>query len=162
MIKTTTAAFALILALSAFAWAQSNSKNETAIKGVIGAMAKAQTDFDAKALDSIFTADFIEISPVGEFDPRAKVLSFYTPDAKAKSGGVEVSIEPIYRSIRTYGDTAIVIAELVYSMSRDGKPLPARKMMITAVGRKESGKWKLASVQYTGIRPTQPAQSKPQ
>ncbi|MDM7924174.1 MAG: nuclear transport factor 2 family protein [Pyrinomonadaceae bacterium] len=162
MIKTTTAAFALILALSAFVLAQSNSKNETAIKAVIAAMAKAQTEFDAKALDSIFTADFIEISPVGEFDPRAKVLSFYTSEAKAKSGVVEVSIEPIYRSIRVYGDTAVVIAEFVYSTSRDGKEMPARKMMMTAVGRKESGKWKLASVQYTGIRPAQLAAPKPQ
>lgn len=162
MTKTTTATLAIILALSTAAFAQSNSKNETAIKTVIAAMTKAQTEFDAKAMDGIFTTDFIEVSPAGEFDPRAKVLSFYSPEAKAKSGGVDVSIEPIYRSIRIYGNTAVVIAELVYSINQQGKAMPARKMMMTAVGRKESGKWKLASVQYTGIRPTQPAAPKPQ
>jgi hypothetical protein len=35
--------------------------------------------------------------------------------------------------------------------------MPPRKMMLTAVCRKERGTWKIASSQYTGIRPPAPA-----
>jgi uncharacterized protein (TIGR02246 family) len=147
--------FALIAFGSLSALAQKDG-DAAALKAVIDRMTAAQTAYDAAGLDRVFTADFIEISPVGEFDPREKVLSFYSPEAKAQSGGVKVDIAKDYRSIRTYGSTAVVIVEFTYNMSKDGKSLPSQKMMVTAVGRKEGGNWKIASIQYTGIRPPKP------
>lgn len=135
------------------------SKDETAIRTAIDAMTNAQSAYDAAALDRLFTADYIEISPVGEFDPRAKVLTFYTPAEKEKTAGVNVNVAEDFRSVRVYDDTAVAIVELTFTMSRDGKTAPPRKMMATSVLRKERGVWKIASVQYTGIRPpvAQPA-----
>ena len=46
-------------------------------------------------------------------------------------------------------------------MSRNGTVMPARKMMLTAVLRKEKKEWKIASAQYTAVRPPTPA-AKPQ
>jgi len=135
---------------------RAQNKDEIAIRTAIEAMTTAQSAYDAAALDRLFTSDFIEISPIGEFDPRAKVLSFYTPAEKEKSG-VSVETTEDFRSIRLYGDTAIAIVELTFTMSKDGKPMPQRKMMATAVCRKERGNWRIASVQYTGIRPPSPS-----
>ena len=120
-------------------------------------MTTAQSSYDAAALDKLFTADYIEISPVGEFDPRAKVLSFYTPAEKEKAAGVSVQVAEYFRSIRIYDDTAVAIVELTFTMSMGGKTLPPRKMMATMVLREASDNWKIASVQYTAIRPAAPA-----
>ena len=132
---------------------QAQSKDEAAIRTAIDGMTTAQSAYDAAALDRLFTSDYIEISPVGEFDPRAKVLTFYTPAEKEKSAGVSINVAEDFRSIRVYGDTAISIVELTFTMSKDGKTAPPRKMMATAVLRKERENWKIASMQYTGIRP---------
>lgn len=132
---------------------QAQSKDETAIRSAIDAMTNAQSAYNAAGLDRLFTADYIEISPVGEFDPRAKVLTFYTLAEKEKSAGVSISVAEDFRSIRVYGDTAIAIVEMTFTMSKDGETAPPRKMMATTVLRKERGTWKIASVQYTGIRP---------
>ena len=132
---------------------QAQSKDEAAIRTAIDGMTMAQSAYDAATLDRLFTSDYIEISPVGEFDPRAKVLTFYTSAEKEKSAGVSINVAEDFRSIRVYGDTAIAIVELTFTMSKDGKTAPPRKMMATAVLRKERGNWKIASMPYTGIRP---------
>ncbi|MEP6945653.1 MAG: nuclear transport factor 2 family protein [Acidobacteriota bacterium] len=123
---------------------------------MVNQMVNAQTEYDAKALDAILTADYIEISPLGEFDPREKVLGFYTPEAKSAAAAVNASAEATEHSIRDYGKFAIVIARLNYSMTVDGKPLPPRSIRVTYLMRKEMNGWKIASAQYTGIRPPQP------
>ncbi|MDI1241490.1 MAG: nuclear transport factor 2 family protein [bacterium] len=143
----------LALLLASTFVVQAQSKDETAIRTAIDAMTTAQSVYDAAALERLFTSDYIEISPVGEFDPRAKVLTFYTPAEKEKSADVSIDVAEDFRSIRVYGDTAVAIVELTFTMSKDGKTAPPRKMMATAVCRKERGDWKIASVQYTGIRP---------
>ena len=149
----------LILSAAVAVTAQVNSKDEDALKKLVDQLTTAQAEYDAVALDRLFTADYIEISPAGEFDPRAKVLTFYTPEWKAKSGGMTINIEETYPSIRIYGPTAVVITEMVYTMSKDGQSRPGPKIMATIVARKEKVAWKIASAQYTGIRP--PAPPKP-
>ena len=76
------------LFLTATLVVEAQSKDDTAIRAAIDRMTTAQSAYDSAALDSIFTSDYIEISPVGEFDPRAKVLTFYTPAEKEKAAGV--------------------------------------------------------------------------
>ena len=141
--------------------AQTRSNSDDAAKALIDRMTTAQAAYDPKTLDAIFTSDFIEISPAGEFDPRAKVLDFYKPENAVKAAGISVTVEEDLRSARFYGDTAVVIVELTFNMNRNGTAMPARKMMLTAVLRKEKKEWKIASAQYTAVRPPAPA-AKPQ
>jgi ketosteroid isomerase-like protein len=155
-------ATALITIAALHANAQQSNKDDAALRSLIGNMLSAQSAYDAAALDRIFTDDYIEISLAGEFDPRAKVLGYYKPEAKAAAAGVQVDVAEDFRSIRKYGGTAVVIAELAFSMEKDGKPLPTRRMIIIAVCRKEKGAWKVASVQYTGVRPAPPQAAKPE
>ena len=145
--------FLLIMSAALPAAAQNNAKDEAALKSLVDQLTTAQAEYDPVALDRIFTPDYIEISPAGEFDPRDKVLTFYTPEWKAKSGGMTINIEETYPSIRIYGPTAVVITEMSYTMSKDGQSRPGPRIMATIVARKDKGTWKIASAQYTGIRP---------
>ncbi len=149
--------FALFICTTSF----SAQTEANAAKALIDRMTTAQAAYDPKTLDAIFTSDFIEISPAGEFDPRAKVLDFYKPENAAKAVSISVTVDEDIRSARFYGDTSVVIAELTFNMSRNGTAMPARKMMLTAVLRKEKKEWKIASAQYTAVRPPAPA-AKPQ
>ncbi len=111
--------------------------------------------YNAAALDKILTSDYIEVSPAGEFDPRAKVLGFYTPKAKADAGSISTSLEVTDYSIRLYYKFAIAIVRLNYTIVTEGQPLPPRSMRAMVIFRKERGSWKIASAQYTGIRSPQ-------
>ncbi|HEX9962206.1 MAG TPA: nuclear transport factor 2 family protein, partial [Pyrinomonadaceae bacterium] len=130
-------------------------KDEAKLTALVKQMTDAQMSYQPDALDKIFTADYIEISPVGEFDPRAKVLGFYKPEMKPDSSKMSASVEATDFSIRNYDKFAIVIARLNFTRTVEGRTLPPISLRATIVCRKEKGDWKIASVQYTGIRPPQ-------
>lgn len=146
----------LLLVSSITLAAQKPDKNEASILAVIDQLAAAQAAYDVKTLDHILSADYIEISPVGEFDPRGKVLSFYSPEAKVAAGPVRPSVAVVEPSVRVYGDFAIAIVKLEFTIISEGKTLPPRGMRSTFVLRKVGKDWKITSAQYTGIRPAAP------
>ena len=151
----------VILTLTAnLAFAQSSNKDEATFISLIKQMTDAQIAYDATALDKIFTADYIEISPVGEFDPREKVLGFYTPEAKAAAGKMSAKLDVTDFSIRSSDKFAIVISKFTYMLDNEGKALPPRSMRVMTVFRREKDGWKIASAQYTGIRPAPPVAAK--
>lgn len=145
--------FIFILVLSGFVYSQ--DQREESLKSLVKQMTDAQMNYQPAALDKIFTADYIEISPVGEFDTREKVLGFYKPEIKPPARKMSAAVEATEFSIRNYDDFAVVITRLNYTMTSDGKPLPPRSIRATIVCRKEKGVWRIASAQYTGIRPPQ-------
>lgn len=145
-----------LLAIFCSITSSAQTSDEQQLKALLKQMTDAQVAYDAAALDRIFASDFIEISPVGEFDPREKVLSFYTPKAKADAGNMSATLDISEWSVRTYDKFAVVISKFTYLVTADGKPLPPRSMRVTTIFRKEKGDWKIASAQYTGIRPAAP------
>ena len=145
-----------VLVVTTQSYSQSHTKDETAFKSLIKQMTDAQMAYDGVALDKILTSDYIEVSPAGEFDPRVKVLGFYTPKAKADAGNISTSLEVTDYSIRSYDKFAIAIVRLNYTLVNEGKSLPPRSMRAMVIFRKERGSWKIASAQFTGIRPSQP------
>lgn len=148
---------AIVLSLAAGVLvSNAQTKDEKELKALVNQMITAQTEYDPKTLDNILTADYIEISPVGEFDSREKVLGFYTPEAKAAAAKVKTAVEANEHSIRTHGKFAIVIARLTYTLTASGIQLPPRSVRATYVMTKEKDAWKITSAQYTGIRPPQP------
>lgn len=134
--------------------------DEDALKSLVKQMTEAQQNYQPEVLDKILTADYIEISPAGEFDPREKVLGFYKPELKPPAEKMTAETEVTDFSVRVYDKFAVVIARLNYTITSDGKQLPPRSIRATYVCKKEKGAWKIASAQYTGIRPPQPV--KPQ
>lgn len=140
--------------------AAAQSADQRSLEAVVRSMADAQIAYDAAKLDAIFTKDYIEISPVGEFDTRDKVLGFYKPELKPPAEKMSTVIAIDEYSTRVYGKTAVVIARLTYNITANGKQMPPRSMRVMVVGKKEGSGWKIASAQYTGIRPPQTAQPK--
>lgn len=145
----------LILVVSAAsAYSQTGSKDEATLRTLVKRMLDAQVAYDPTELDKVFSADYIEISPVGEFDPREKVMSFYGPEAKQAAAGISTTAEATDFSIRQYDKFAVVITAVKYGIAREGTPLPPRSIRATIVCRKDKGEWKIMSAQYTGIRPS--------
>jgi len=141
----------IVFAFNAF---PQNNTDDDAIRAVIQKLVTAQADYDLRALDSIFTSDYIEISPAGEFDPRDKVLGFYKPSIRPDPAKMTAAVDVTEYSIRNYGSFAITIARFNYAMTAEGKPLPPRSIRATIVLKKDKTDWKIASAQYTGIRAT--------
>lgn len=125
------------------------------IETLLRRFAAAQKNYDAATLDEILAPDYVEISPAGEVDPRAKVLSFYAPEKKSARQGELVSYELDEITSRIYGDTAIVVARLPFTMKTPEGQTMSRALRCTFVCRKSRGKWRIASAQYTGIRTPQ-------
>ena len=134
-------------------------KVEGEILGLVRQMAEAQKNYDAAKLDEILAPDYVEISPAGEVDPRAKVLGFYAPEKKSARQGQLVSYELDEITSRIYGDTAIVVARLPFTVKTPDGQTVSRALRCTFVCRKARGKWRIASAQYTSIRPTAPVKS---
>jgi hypothetical protein len=110
--------------------------------------AEAQGSFDQATLKAITADNYVEISPIGEVDPREKMLSFYAPEQKRPGPQIKVD-EPL---VRVFGDSAVIYTRLTYTM---GTGEMARTMAMRAgyVAQFKDGKWLLVSAQYTGIRP---------
>ena len=142
----------LLAALQGFA----QTKDEAELIKLVNKMVAAQMNYDAATLDAVFTTDYIEISPVGEFDPRDKVLGFYKPELKPDPAKVSTKSDASEWSIRVRDKSAVVILRLDYTITTEGKTMPPRGMRVMLVCAKEKGVWKIASAQYTGIRPPQP------
>ena len=139
---------ALILAI---ATTQAASPAERAVVAVVQQLADAQRTFDQAALDRLLTADYVEVSPVGDVDERAKVIGFYSADAKAKSPEVSSIVidEP---RVRIDGTHAIVIVRQTTNVGPAGASR-AVVMRVTAHLRRSGNEWRIASTHYTGIRP---------
>lgn len=140
----------VIFAVSVFA--QSN-KDDAAIQTVIQKLVTAQTQFDQKTIDALLAPDYIEISPLGEVDPRDKVIGFYAADQEPDPSKMTAAVDVTEYSIRSYGNFAVAIARFNYLMTAEGKPLPPRSIRAMIVLRKVNADWKIVSTQFTGIRP---------
>lgn len=135
------------------------NSNEQALINLINQTIKAQTNFDATSLDKIYASDYIEVSPVGEVDLREKAVGFYK--TQVPDGSVKTSSTADDFLVRFYKDFAVIIARITFLQG--GSDIPVRSLAsfrATYVCRKEKGKWKISSVQFTGIRPPRPLQTK--
>lgn len=134
-------------------------KVEEEINTLLRRFTAAQKNYDAGVLDEILAPDYVEISPAGEVDPRAKVLGFYAPEKKSARQGELVSYELDEITSRIYGDTAIIVARLPFTLKTPDGQSVSRALRCMFVCRKTRGKWRIASAQYTSIRPPTPAKS---
>jgi len=117
------------------------------VKTLVQRFTAAQSGFDAATLKTLTADNYIEISPLGEVDPREKMLSFYVKkDDKPRP---EIGVDEL--STRVLGDSAVTIGRTFYAMNAGGqnRTFSLRSVFVSA---KQGGTWKLVSVQYTPIR----------
>ena len=136
-------------------------KDEQALTALVRQMTDAQSKFDPITLDRIYASDLIEISPIGEVDPREKTIGFYKPEANPDRDKMKMTVTTDDFLIRTYGNFAVVIARITFAQAgNEPSARPPYSVRVTLVCRKEKGAWKIGSAQYTGIRPPRPQQAK--
>lgn len=147
------AALIAFASLSGLAAAQAAPQDgKAALAALACRFAAAQTAFDAEALAAMTAPDYIEISPVGEVDPRDKMLAFYSPEKKTAA--------PVLRCgdtiVRQYDDVGIVIAKNSFEVQLPDGNKRNFDMRVSYVAQRAAGAWQLVSAQYTGIRPPRP------
>ncbi|MBS0479690.1 MAG: nuclear transport factor 2 family protein [Proteobacteria bacterium] len=109
----------------------------------------AQHDFDLATIERMTAEDYVEISPLGEVDPRAKMLGFYTPDKKVAAPAMQIG-----DSVVTMIDdrAAVVTTSVSYGVGTAGEPPRTLALRAVFVARRVAKVWKLVSAQYTPIR----------
>ena len=107
----------------------------------------AQSHYDVPSLRALTSEQFVEISPLGEVDPRDKMLGFYVKDAPPAPPPLTID----ERQVRVLGDSAIVTVKLTLNIN--GQP---RSLRSNFVAHKEGAQWKLVSAQHTPMRPAKP------
>jgi ketosteroid isomerase-like protein len=121
---------------------------EQSVSELVQRFTTAQGTFDRTALEALTAENYIEISPLGEVDPRAKMLSFYVKHDDKPLPAITVDeIAP-----RVLGNTAIVLAKVSYAMTVGGQTRTSA-LRSSFVAQQQDGAWKLVSAQYTPIRP---------
>ena len=121
---------------------------EQSVSELVQRFTTAQGTFDRAALEALTFENYIEISPLGEVDPRAKMLSFYVKHDDKPLPAITVDeITP-----RVLGNTAIVLAKVSYAMTVGGQTRTSA-LRSSFVAQQQDGAWKLVSAQYTPIRP---------
>jgi len=122
--------------------------SEQSVSELVQRFTTAQSTFDRTALEALTFENYIEISPIGEVDPRAKMLSFYVKhDDKPLPAITLDEITP-----RVLGNTAIVLAKVSYAMTVGGQTRTST-LRSSFVALQQDGAWKLVSAHYTPIRP---------
>lgn len=159
LLLTSLVAFLLLIGTTGIRAQSRNKENpdRQALTELVKQMVNAQTNFDTATLEKIYAADFIEISPAGEVDPREETIGFYKPEANPDRDKMKAIVTTDEFSIRTYDNFAIVIARLTFAQTESQQPArPPFSLRVALVCRKEKGSWKINSAQYTGIRPPRP------
>lgn len=115
----------------------------------VRAFVTAQHDFDLAKITALTTDDYVEVSPLGEVDPRDKMLGFYAPDKKVAGPAITMGDA----TVRMIGDrAAIVVISVSYDITPPGQPPRTVSLRAAFVAQRIGGGWKLASAQYTPIR----------
>lgn len=143
---TNTVRTAILLAGLAAAAAQGAPASQD-VETLVQRFTAAQSGFDPATLKSLTADNYIEISPLGDIDPREKMLSFYVKkDDKPRPA---ILVDEL--STRVLGDSAVTIARVSYSMMAGGqsRTFSLRSVFVAA---KQGKEWKLVSAQYTPIR----------
>ncbi|GGF85789.1 nuclear transport factor 2 family protein [Alteromonas lipolytica] len=128
--------------------ARATSISEQTALALVNQQLQAQANFDAGVLEQILADTYTEVSPVGEIDPRAKVIGFY--DASNKRPGPTVALEDV--NVRLFGDIAVVIARAVFSLTLPDNEQRVFSMTGTWVVQAEKQKAVILSSQFTPVR----------
>ncbi len=127
----------------ALSMASAANGQDTAIRSLVERFEAARLQHDPASLMKTLAPNYEEISPIGEVDPRAKVLGFYAPELKRSAPPMR-SDEVV---IHSRGDVAIITM-------RKSFVLPGatpRSVRVRYVAQRSAGAWQMVSAQYTPI-----------
>lgn len=121
-------------------------------QGVLTAYVTAVRHYDAESLDKLFDKEYVEVSPLGEVDDRAKTLSFYRVPADQRPPlPDDITLDEVQVRSLSAND-AIAIARETVTMTLQGTKV-SRAFRATFALHKSNGTWRLFSAQFTAMRP---------
>ena len=112
----------------------------------------AEQAYNPAALARLTDEHYVEISPRGEVDERARFLGFYRPELRKPWPPLDVSEE----HIRVLGTTALDVLKLTYSLSGPDGTSRTQAIRATFVAQRGAAGWRLVGAQYTAIVPAAP------
>lgn len=127
--------------------AQEASADSTAVAELVRKFGDAQRNPDPVALRALTSTQFLEISPLGDVDPREKMIGFYIKDPARIPPQVTIDEQ----TVRVFGDSAVVNLRLTMHVNDQ-----ARSLRSSYVAHKEGAEWKIVSAQHTPMRPAKP------
>ncbi|HWL72774.1 MAG TPA: nuclear transport factor 2 family protein [Burkholderiaceae bacterium] len=133
--------------------AETDNTPNASVLATVQAFSDARARFDAARLGQLLTPDYVEVSPRGEIDRRPAVLGFYAADRSSTVPHMVFSTQ----DVRRYGNTAIVIGSIEYTLSAPNGATVRRTVRVTYVERRVGGRWLMASTQFTGVPQTEAA-----
>ncbi len=146
-------AFPLFLASALF-----GQTSLDAIRSTITQYNEAVRVYDSVALDRHFHPDYVEVSPVGEVDSRARTLSFYKlPEGKKPASPDSISLDELSVRMPTK-DVAIAIFRLTMTF-KNGEQKFDMQFRATSCLKLEKGKWLIFGTQAVGMRPKPPVKN---
>jgi uncharacterized protein (TIGR02246 family) len=127
------------------AGAQHGEGMEQTIRQLDHERIQAQIHADAKALDRLYSGDFIGVGPSGRVRTKAQVIADFT------SGELKFqSITTDEVQVRVYGDTAVETGLSTMIGQDKGKSVP-RDTRFTRVWVKQEGNWRLVANHYSTV-----------
>ncbi len=117
------------------------------IESFLADWSDAERDGDTGALDTLLTADFAGVGPLGFVLPKQAWL------ARHRQGLSYQSFEVTEAQARVIGQTAVVIARNNTRGSYQGQPVP-EAVRATLVLADDDGSWKLAAIHMSFIAGT--------
>lgn len=136
--------------------AQSSSPDERAVAQLVRDFRAAEQAYDPAALARLTDEHYVEISPRGEVDERARFLSFYQPEQPEQRKPwppLAVSEE----QIRVLGPIALDVLKLTYTLPGPDGTSRTQAVRATFVAQRGATGWRMVGAQYTGILPPAPA-----
>ena len=137
-----------VLAGAGGAMAAPPAADDAAMLNVVEAFGRARLAYDPPAIAATITADYVEVSPVGDIDLRDAMLGFYAPDRRRPAPPMTTD----ERSVRRQGDSGIVLARVTYRMPGPDGAVRDRSLRVGYMLRRERGGWRIAATQATPMR----------
>ena len=128
------------------------SRAEQEVAQLVREFRAAEQAYDPTALARLTAERYVEVSPRGEVDERARFLGFYQPALRKPWPPLAVSDE----QIRVFGTTALDVLTLTYTLPGPDGTSRSQAVRATFVAQRSAQGWRLLGAQYTGIVPTAP------
>lgn len=126
---------------------------EQEVASLVRAFRAAEQAYDPAALARLTDERYVEISPRGEVDERARFLGFYQPAQRREWPPMSVSEE----QIRVLGTTALDVLRLTYTLPGPAGTSRTQAVRATFVAQHGAVGWRLVGAQYTAIVPATPS-----
>jgi uncharacterized protein (TIGR02246 family) len=125
---------------------------EQEVANLVRTFRTAQQAYDPTTLAQLTHERYVEISPRGEVDERARFLGFYQPAQRQQWPPVSASEE----QIRVLGTTALAVLKLTYTLPGPNGTSRNQAVRATFVAQRGTAGWRLVGAQYTAIVPATP------